>query len=403
MSTTKLIYNHSATNHLDYILNCFKHAEEIWLATAFLKMSGLKLILPAIKKHLKANKPITIIAGLNFGLTEPDALRLLYSLFENKVNANVFLDKAEEKTSVFHPKLSLFIKGKKGTIISGSANITKGGLITNQEVSLVSETNSTSKEWNEAIAYFNSLITLDKANPISLMLLKRYEQFYANQNEVRYDQKATPERVQSDYNFNYKKLKIYLENYRTSESKADFKQREKDYKLAEKLLDEIVTSSRLTQNRFEDIIDALVGKAGQKALWKSGSLFRNRRKVYKCKNEFRRLVIFIKENKKGVPSKVFEKAKVLVENVEGARVNYITEIMMTYQPSRFANLNSNPITVLDHEAGVYFKSHSSSFNGYDYEEYCMLLNEISQQLNLKNMLEVDSFFNEIYWEIIWKN
>ncbi len=74
---------------------------------------------------------------------------------------------------------------------------------------------------------------------------------------------------------------------------------------------------------------------------------------------------------------------------------------MTYQPKRFANLNSNPITVLDEEAGVYFKSHSSSFNGNDYEEYCSLINEIAMRLELKNMLEVDSFFNEIVWEIKW--
>ena len=70
---------------------------------------------------------------------------------------------------------------------------------------------------------------------------------------------------------------------------------------------------------------------------------------------------------------------------------------MTYQPDRFANLNLNPITVLKEEAGVFYKATSDSFNGDDYEEYCEVINEICQELGLKNMLEADSFINEVYW------
>tara|TARA_R110002051_G_scaffold209984_1_gene275698 strand:- start:1650 stop:2861 length:1212 start_codon:yes stop_codon:yes gene_type:complete len=401
MVKTQFIYNNTESSHLDVVLHQFEVAEDIWLATAFLKMSGLNLLIPAIKKHAKANKSIQVIVGQNFGLTEPEALRKLHNLFEERINANLYLDKAESKTNVFHPKLFLFKKNGKGTIISGSANMTKGGLVTNQEASLFCETKVESDEWKKAVTYFDSITNEDNASPVNLMLIKRYEKFYKDQRKARETQKAAPEKQESQYNFDYKKLKKHLKKYSTTQSKADFKQREKDYREAKKLLDEIATSGRLTQKRFIDIIDTLVGKAGQQALWKSGSLFRNRRKVYNCKNEFKKLVKFIRDNKNGVPSKVFEKSKKLVEGVEGARVNYVTEIMMTYQPNRFANLNNNPITVLDEEAGVYFKSHSGSFNGYDYGEYCSLIKEICQKLNLKNMLEVDSFFNDIYWEIKW--
>src|SRR5690606_18052799 len=106
------------------------------------------------------------------------------------------------------------------------------------------------------------------------------------------------------------------------------------------------------------------------------------------------LVQFIKENKNALPSKVFVEAKKLVGKIKGAGLNYVTEIMMTFEPERFANLNANPITVLDKEAGVCFKAHSISFNGKDYQEYCFLTEEIGNKLNLKNMMEVDSFFNE---------
>ncbi|GAB4161449.1 MAG: hypothetical protein Tsb0033_18880 [Winogradskyella sp.] len=395
----KVIHNIGSGTHFGVIKNHFKTSEEVWLATAFLKMSGLNLLLPSIKKYIKNNKAITIIAGQNFGLTEPEALKVLFKLFEKKINANIYLDKADDKTKVFHPKLFLFKAKEKVTIISGSANITSGGLTSNQEVSLCIETNSNSNAWKEAKAYFNHITNEENASLVNLMLIKRYEQFYKEQKGVRKHQKVVPEKQESQYSFDYKKLKQHLRNYRTEQSKKNFEERERKYKQAKKLLNEIIESPRLTQNRFENIIDALVGAAGLEALWQSGSLYRNRRFVYNCKNEFRSLVNFISEHQNQSASLVFEGAKDLVEQVEGARINYVTEIMMAYQPYRFANLNSNPIKVLKEEAGVYFKSHSSSFNSNDYAEYCLLIKEIAQKLELKNMLEVDSFFNEIYWEI----
>ncbi|MAM30372.1 MAG: hypothetical protein CMC13_15245 [Flavobacteriaceae bacterium] len=394
---TQVLFNHINSNHLDTILQQFRKADEVWIATAFLKMSGLNLLLAPIKKHIKNNKPITIIAGQNFGLTEPEALKILLKLFSGRVNANLFLDKAEDKTKVFHPKLFLFKSKDKATIISGSANITKGGLTTNQEVSLCIETKANNTEWKNSAAIFNHIIHEEHANLVNLMLIKRYEQFYKDQKRSRKYQKAIPEKQECEYSFDYTKLEQHLRNFRTEQGKHIFKEREKKYRKAKKLLKEIAESPRLNQNRFEDIIDALVGAAGLQSLWQSGSLYRNRRFVYECKNEFKDLVAFINDHQNKSSSVVFEGAKELVKEVKGANINYVTEIMMTYQPNRFANLNTNPITVLDEEAGVYFKSHSSSFDGNNYSEYCLLTKEIAQKLNLKNMLEVDSFFNEIYW------
>jgi hypothetical protein len=62
-------------------------------------------------------------------------------------------------------------------------------------------------------------------------------------------------------------------------------------------------------------------------------------------------------------------------------------------------MNKNPITVLRREGGVNIKASSSSYSGSDYKEYCNLIKEISLKLELQNMLEADSFFNEIYWKI----
>lgn len=403
MDNIKFISNNNNSNHLDFILQNFEEADEIWMATAFLKMSGLNLLFPAIKKHIKLNNPIHIIAGQNFALTEPEALRKLYDLFINYPKTRIYLDKAESEQTIFHPKLFLFKKASEGTIISGSANITKGGLANNKEASLLVKTNTTSSSWKETISYFEEMCNRQNAEALNLMVINRYKEFFNEQKRIRVNQKAKPDKKSSEYSFNYDKLKKRLKDYKIENLEEIFLARKKDYKTAKLLLNEIVDSKKLTQNRFEEIIDLLVGKKGQSALWKSGSLFRHRKKVYNCKNEFKTLVKFTKDNQKSSPRLVFEGAKELVESVNGARINYVTEIMMTYQPERFANLNSNPITVLYDEAGVYFKSHSTSYNGEDYQEYCLIIQEICDELGLNNMLEADSFFNEIYWKLKQEN
>nr|WP_315245532.1 phospholipase D-like domain-containing protein [uncultured Flavobacterium sp.] len=399
MGDSIFISNNNDSNHLQYILKNFEEADEIWMATAFLKLSGLNLLLPAITKHVKLNNPIHIIAGQNFALTEPKALRKLFDLSVNYSKTRIYLDKAEGEQTIFHPKLFLFKKASEAIIISGSANITKGGLATNKEASLLIKTNPTTSSWKDTISYFEEMCSIQNAEPLNLMVINRYIDFFNEQKRIRVNQKASPTKKSSDYSFNYDKLKKRMNDDKVENLEEIFSERKKDYKNAQILLNEIVDSKGLTQYRFEEIIDLLVGKKGQSALWKSGSLFRHRKKVYNCKKEFIRLVKFTKDNQNSSSRLVFEGAKELVKDVNGARINYVTEIMMTYQPERFSNLNSNPITVLKEEAGVYFKSHSASYNGEDYHEYCLIIKEISSELGLNNMLEADSFFNEIYWKL----
>lgn len=50
------------------------------------------------------------------------------------------------------------------------------------------------------------------------------------------------------------------------------------------------------------------------------------------------------------------------------------------------------------EAGCYLKI-STTFKSKDYQAYADLLKEMGDELGLKNMLEIDSFLNNIYWEV----
>lgn len=398
MEAVRFLSNSATNNHFQELKQLLEEADKIYLATAFLKKSGLADLLPSIKTFLKEGKEISIIAGQHFGLTEPEAFLTLFRLFKPYEKASLYLAKAEKPTAVFHPKLLLAAKGRKGTILCGSANFTAGGLISNQEASVLVETTIHSSAWKEAKDYFDTLISAENGIPATLLSIKQYEDYYVQEKSIRRKLKAVPSKKKA-LGFDVKSLKKYLKDYRDADYKAKFKDRVADYQEAKVLLDEIADTKRLLTADFEEIIDLLVGKERQQGYWYSGSMHRNKRDVYGHKKEFQQLVNTVRNRGKLPISTLFDDCKKQIQLIKGAGPNYLAEILMTYYPSECANLNQNPITVLAKEAGVHLKKHASSFNGEDYEQYCELVSEICAELELENMLEADSFFNDIYWRL----
>lgn len=396
----KFIANLDKTNnHLTAIEQNLKTSEQSYFAIAFLKTSGLDNLLKDIKKNLKSGGQLTIVAGQNFALTEPKALKELRKLFQSYPTSKLYLAKANMRNSVFHPKLYLFKTKNNYSIISGSANITKGGLMNNNETSLLVNCQSTDKVWIDAINYFKSIIEPENSDEATLLVIKQYETYFEQQKQHNKKTKPIPTKTKTQLTFDYANLLKHFKKFNNSERHQAYNEKLSNYKKAKKILNSIADNSHLTQKQFEPLLDQLVGSKDDFNLWHSGSLFRLRRSVYPYYKEFRDLVRYIRDNKNKSAEFVFDNAKIKVNLIEGAAVNYITEIMMTYNHNDFANMNRNPITVLREEGGVNLKAHSSSFKGIDYAEYCELIEEISSKLGLNNMLEADSFFNEIYWKI----
>ena len=387
------------SNHLTAITENLKKYKQAYFAVAFLKTSGLNNLITPIKAFLKTGGQLIIIVGQNFALTEPQALDELRKLFKSYTKSRIFLAKANAEQKVFHPKLYLFKSNEECCVISGSANITKGGLIDNKETSIIAECKDVDTIWEDAKNYFDILINPENSDEASLLVIKQYETYFEQQKQHNKKAKPIPTKTKSQLLFDYINLVEHFEKFDNIERKQNFKDKVSNYKRAKVVLDQIADNSRLTQKQFEPLLDSLVGSKEENNLWHSGSLFRLRRSVYPYFREFRDLVRFIRDNQNKPASIVFDSAKEKVKGIKGAAVNYITEIMMTYNYDNFANMNRNPITVLKREGGVNMKAHSSSFTGSDYDEYCELIKEISTKLGLKNMLEADSFFNEIYWKL----
>lgn len=391
---TALITNGEDNNHYTYLQSKLQESTEACFAVAFLKSAGLELLLPTIKEFIATGKRLTLVAGQHFALTEPKALYTLRGLFREHPACKVYLAKANSPTTVFHPKLYLFRTTTGCYIASGSANLTKGGLLSNSESSLAVECQPQEKLWADAMLHFEQLISPANAAEATTLVIKQYETYFEQQKAVEKVKSIPPPRT----GFFAELSKKFHDEFDNGEREDNYSDRVEHYREAEAILNQIADSSRLTQQQFAKLLDHLVGSKGQASLWHSGSLFRLRRKVYPYFRQFRELVRYIRENRQASAATVFDGAMHHVQGIEGASVNYVTEIMMTYNPAQFANLNKNPLTTLHKHGAANIKVTASAYNGDDYQVYCELVQDVADLLGLKSMLEADSFFNVLYWD-----
>ena len=396
----KLIENLTKANHLELIKKLISDSDETYIAVAFLKQSGLQVLLPNIKKAVKSNKVIKIIAGKHFGITEPSALWELFYLFEDSNHCQLNIAKAVND-EVFHPKFYMFRKGQVVNLIIGSSNITLGGLQNNCECSLQNICTTKDLLWKDAEKYFNHLMKNESEKATRLEILK-YEKFHKEQRKIQKTAKSYPKNRKIEMEFTYENLHKYFILYNDKERALKYKNRVDNYLEARKILNKIATDKNLGKKRFSLLLDELVGGNPEHySYWHSGGLSRGKRGrngsagVYDHWHEFQVLVNFVRKNIDKNEIFLFDKGREYINLVKGAKVNYLTEILMTYDRNRFAVMNKRPLTALN-KFGLNFKINTSSFSGEEYVKYCALLNEISIELGLKDMLEIDSFLNFIY-------
>lgn len=391
----RLLANSSLSTHFDTIEQLIKECEEVYIAVAFLKQSGIK----HLSRYFTTKRSFTIIAGANFGLTEPDALTALLNFGKNK-KVKAYLNKLDSKT-IFHPKMYLFKSGKTGHIVVGSANLTQGGLKDNDEYSLYHQCQVSDPIWTEAVKNFNSLVSAGRADPLSERIISIYRKYYKKQRASNETVEAFAD-VDSNVVYNLGKLKSWLDQMDRVQLEGAFKAKRGHYEEAKKVLDEIGDKNH-TPRIFAALVEELVGKAGQPGWWHSNGMFRHKTEIFQQQPAFRQLVNTIRENIKQPPALIYDAARALTKDIRGVGPNFIGEMMMTYSPKSLANINRNPLTVLREEGDADIKSHSQLFDGSDYQEYNNIVTEITQKLGLNDMLEADYFFNNIYQELKKRN
>jgi HKD family nuclease len=388
----KLVTNETSENHQALLAALLNTADEAYIAVAFLKKSGFSLIRPYIKK----DTIFQIVAGINFGITDPAALSDLLALSKKNAGIQPYLIRLDYR-KVFHPKIYLVKNAAGYHVIVGSGNLTSGGLSANHEATLYHTSVTKDQIWDEAIALFYSFTHPNMADPLSPLLIAIYRKYFKEQLHLKTKAKKYPVTRGNKF-YNLENFKRHLQGMDPMLLAQAFDQKRKRYRQARKTLDDLIARP-LTPAAFKTLLERLIGKAGAPGFWASNGMFRHKGDIMKNQAVFCRLIRVIKAGIHKNPCALFRDAKVVATDLYGVGPNYIGEIMLSYGPGKFANINQNPITVLRREGQLDIKSGSDRYDADDYAEYNEIVAQIAVALGLRDMLEVDYFFNEIYQSI----
>ncbi len=386
---TELVTNATELNHLRMILGHVRTADRISVSTAFLCTSGLNLIAAELKKALLRGTSVEFYCGLDLSYTEPDALQTLYDMCRRSLSAKVFLV-GSSGNAMFHPKLYYFRKGGTSHMVVGSANLTRGGLVDNYEISAAVTVRSSDPLATEAEQLFDKIAALPGSQHATNLAISqyraKYDKYHARMDRVR-DKAKKEASVQPKLDLN--KAERYLERYRRADDgERTFKGRLQGYGIAHTVLEQMCRPG-LTREEFVAAYDRLTKKPDH--LWASDSLWRSQKGIFAGYRHFVNVVSLVRRSTDQEPGKLFDAA--MGAKPKGMGRNQVTEVMATYAPDSFAILNKRPVAVLRDLACEPFPTH---FSEGSYRQYNRLLSDLRERFHFKSLLQVDHFFNWYY-------
>jgi len=145
--------------------------------SAFASESGIYGLAGYLSIAKKSYKNLTLIVGVDLEGTSKEALEEILGL---NIASFIFYQKEQP---VFHPKIYLFEGDKEIKLIIGSSNLTRGGLFTNVESSMLIEFASNDKEGltflTQLKTYYKSLFDFSDTNLYKISSQSIIE-FYSN-------------------------------------------------------------------------------------------------------------------------------------------------------------------------------------------------------------------------------
>jgi superfamily II DNA or RNA helicase/HKD family nuclease len=94
------------------------------MITAFIRESGIRLILEDLKHAVSMGAKVQILTGYYLGITEPSALYLLKWCFGSSIEIRIF----KHDDISFHPKTYIFENDSSGEIYIGSSNLSASAM-----------------------------------------------------------------------------------------------------------------------------------------------------------------------------------------------------------------------------------------------------------------------------------
>jgi len=145
----KLIFNEKNKDHANLICGLIDKSVKIMICSSHFKKDILELPSSPIKVASDRNVSVEIMS--NRQNTKPETIN------EIKQYAGISLFVTLKRSSYLHSKIYYFEHENGFTALIGSANLTKGALSTNEELSVLIEDKLNSPQHEEIINYFKRL------------------------------------------------------------------------------------------------------------------------------------------------------------------------------------------------------------------------------------------------------
>lgn len=392
MGRSPVIWNGNSQGHIHLIERLLKTTEKFDCVVAFAKWSGFALIENAVVDRLKKGMKARFIVGLDFCQSEPKVLARLLAL-RTKYGIEVLVSNTQDSCT-FHPKIYRFRHGNHTSLLIGSANLTRGGLSQNYEVSAVLDLKR--EQW--VSSYLDGLVEHEDVVPLTPAMLATYRTRY---DACRVLRQLAERRIKRSLEMEEPGLEALREilremkeGGRDSEFAGQVAVREQSRLAARAVLAQIAAAPRLTRRSFLNFYNQLLG-----GLWHSGGLHRGKTRIAEAPEIFRRIVKLAERSDRPSIASTFDQLCDLADQSSGIGPNALTELLHTYDNGRFAVMNQNSVAgvKLAGLTGFPERPSRSSVSGQLYAEFCTQADRIRSQLGLANLSELDAVFNYAYW------
>jgi HKD family nuclease len=398
-----LVSNADSPDHAASIRELFHGAEDIRIAVAFLKRAGAEFIVPILERQLVAGATVDLFVGTDFFHTDPCALKKLLTLKQRHTACMIRV--ADRAPATFHPKIYAARAGGTFRSLIGSANMTRGALEKNEELSLCVVHVAGDAITQGLDATFERYRKWARLQELDPLVLQQYSSAHAIDKRERdkYEKARDAElpsgidlRVISDW------YQRYLADPKAmSELAARKRSRAKALRLQRAIA--ALNDGPITQRAKAELREGLgdlMGSSGGAHLWGSGNIPRQGSKALEHEREMIRLFALAQSMSRRPAHEGYEAIRKAGDLIPGVGLNMATEMLCTFAPTRYAIYNGNTVgalRALGIETAQYAMFHAIS--PARYAQLCETIQALRTRIGATDLSEADAFLNWIYWEV----
>ncbi len=393
----RILQNAENRNHGQVLENWLAGSSDAFIAVAFLKSAGWRMIAGGVQAFLERGGRLRLVVGTDFYMTEPEPLRELLRL-RAKYPALEWRLVASSGSSTFHPKYYRFQAGKWIWLLTGSANLTAGGLSRNIETSVMVEDAADGPLGKECEKTEAQLWVLPRNQVPDEGIVGRYAAAYsAAKDSAALAQRHLAEALEKQSKLEGQRLEEELALYRSDAGQqAELETRRANYIEALRLVRRLLAQSDSTPQEFAAVYEKLVGERKGTKLWHSGSVYRSKSKVLSQWQDVLAMLREIEAARGRSPEEMYALGEKWMKQIHGIGPNIFTEFCHTLDPKRFTPLNNNPVTSL-RWLGVDDFPRPSAFKPEDYGRFCRCMDRLRARGSFADLGDADHFLNFVYW------